>query len=114
MSRSEAFKLAWQIAKNGGYETKVAGVSFYNRPEALRRLTAYDPKDIHAYLVPENNEHDSNAIAVYVMVNGGKGTYRLGYVPKDETAIVRAFLGKEPELKITGGDIYGAKVRIAA
>jgi hypothetical protein len=35
-------------------------------------------------------------------------------VPKAETGIVKAFLGKVPELKIMDGDIRGAKVRIAA
>jgi len=115
MSRKEAFQTAWKIVKNGGYEIKVAGVSFYNRQEALRRLAQYDPKDIHTLLIPEyDNPYDSNAIAVQVLVNGSKNVYRLGYVPKTETAIARAFLGVEPELKVLDGDIRGAKVRIAA
>jgi len=115
MSRKEAFSIAWKIAKNGGYEVKVAGVSFYNRQEALRRLAQYDPKDIHAFLVPEfDNPYDSNAIAVQVLVNGSKNAYRLGYVPKAETAIQKAFLGAVPELIIIDGDIRGAKIKIAA
>jgi hypothetical protein len=115
VSRKEAFQTAWKIAKNGGLEIKVAGVSFYNRQEALRRLTQYESKHIHAFFVPEfDNQYDSNAIAVQVLVDGGKGVYRLGYVPKTETAIVKAFLGTAPELKVLDGDIRGAKVRIAA
>jgi hypothetical protein len=115
VSRNEAFTTAWQIVKNGGFEIKVAGVSFYNRQEALRRLTTYDPRNLHAFLVPEyENQYDANAIAVQVMVQGGKGVYRIGYVPKTETAIVKAFLGTVPELKVLDGDIRGAKVRIAA
>ena len=115
MSRSEAFKTAWKIAKNGGYEVKVAGVSFYNRQEALRRLAQYDSKDVHVFLVPEfDNPYDSNAIAVQVLVNGCKNVYRLGYVPRTETTIAKAFLGKEPELTIIDGDIKGAKIKIAA
>jgi hypothetical protein len=115
VSRKEAFHIAWKIAMNGGYEVRVAGVSFYNRQEALRRLAQYDPKDIHTVLVPEaDNSYDPNAIAVQVLVNGSRNIYRLGYVPRTETAIVKAFLGKEPELAIIDGDIKSARIRIAA
>jgi len=114
VSRKEAFQTAWKIAKNGGYEIKVSGVSFHNRQEALRRLALYEPKDVHVFLVPENNQYDSNAIAVQVLVNGSKNVYLLGYVPKTETAVARAFLGKEPELTIIDGDIRGARLRLAA
>jgi hypothetical protein len=115
VSRKEAFTTAWQIVKNGGLEIKVAGVSFYSRQEALRRLATYDPRDIRAFLVPEyENEYDANAIAVMVMAQGGKGVYRIGYAPKEETAIVKAFLGTVPEFKVLDGDIRGAKVRLAA
>jgi hypothetical protein len=79
VSRKEAFQAAWKIVKNGGYEIKVAGVSFYNRQEALRRLAAYDPKDVHAFLVPEfDNPYDANAIAVKVLVDGSRNVYRIG------------------------------------
>jgi hypothetical protein len=115
MSRKEAFQVALKIVKNGGYEVRVAGVSFYDRQEALKRLTAYEPKDIHAFLVPEfDNPYDANAIAVKVLVDGSRNVYRLGYVPKEETAVAKAFLGTAPELKVIGGDIYGAKVRLVA
>jgi hypothetical protein len=115
MSRKEAFQTAWKIVKAGGYEIKVVGVTFYNRQEALKRLATYDPKNIHTFFVPEHdNQYDSNAIAVKVLVDGSKNVYRLGYVPKGETAIVKAFLGTAPELKVLDGDICGAKIRIAA
>lgn len=115
VSRKEAFTTAWRIIKNGGYEVKVSGVSFQNRQEALRRLTTHDPQHIHAVLVPEfDNPYDSNAIAVQVMVDGGKGAYRIGYVPKTETAIVKTFLGTIPALEVFDGDICGAKVRLSA
>lgn len=115
VSRKDAFIQAWKIVKAGGYEVKVAGVSFDNRQEALKRLATYNPQDIHAVLVPEfDNPYDANAIAVQVMVDGQKGIYRLGYVPKTETAIVKAFLGTVPELKVIDGDLRGAKIRLAA
>jgi hypothetical protein len=113
VSRKEAFIYAWRIAKAGALRLPAAGVAFENRQEALRKLARYDPKDIHAVLVPENNTHDPNAIAVKVMVNGGKGLYKIGYVPKSETEIVRAFIGKVPQIQITGGDIYGARLSLA-
>jgi hypothetical protein len=114
VSRKEAFKEAWRIVKNGGFTVPVAGVTFHERQEALKRLAQYDPKDIHAVLVPEcDNPHDSNAIAVKVLVNGAKGIYRLGYIPRCETAAVKPFIGRVPELKILAGDIRGARIRIA-
>ena len=114
ISRKDAFAMAWRIVKEGGYETKVAGVSFENRQEALKRLASYNPQDIHAVLVPENNPYDPNAISVQVMVDNGKGVYKLGYVPKQETVIVKAFLGTVPEIRIIDGDIKGARLRLAA
>ena len=115
ISRKDAFLTAWKIIKNGGYEIKVAGVSFENRQEALKRLTTYRPEEIHTILVPEfDNPYDSNAISVQVLVNGSKNVYRIGYVPKEETAIVKAFIGKVPALKVLDGDIRGARLRLAA
>jgi hypothetical protein len=111
---SAAFVKAWQVVKAGGLELAVKGTSFGNRQEALKRLAFYDPKDIHTFLEPEpDNPYDSNAIAVQVLVNGAKATYRLGYVPKTETGIVKALLGTVPVLKVLNGDIRGARVRIA-
>jgi len=114
VTRKDAFIQAWKIIKAVGYEVKVAGVSFKNRQEALRRLNTYDPKDIHAVLVPENNPFDKNAISVQVMVDGQKGIYTLGYIPKQETVIVKAFLGTVPQLKVIDGDIRGARLILAA
>jgi hypothetical protein len=71
MSRKDAFLEAWKISKAGCLEVRLAGVSFLNRQEALKRLATYRPEDIHTYFVPEpDNPYDSNAIAVNVLVNG--------------------------------------------
>jgi hypothetical protein len=68
-------------------------VSFGNRQEALRRLARYNPADVRAVLVPEPaNPADPGAVAVMVGVQGGKGLYRLGYVPRN-LAPVAAALG---------------------
>jgi len=113
--RKEAFAAAWQIAKRGYYEIAIVGVTYGSRQEALRRLAGYDSESIIAVLVPEPDcEHDPDAIAVKVMVKGGKGIYTLGYVPRAETAIARAFLGRPPRLELVGGETKGARIRLAA
>ena len=113
--RKDAFTTAWAIVKSGGLEISVVGVSFGSRQEALSRLATYDPKDIIAVLVPEpDNRYDSEAISVKVMVNGGKGIYTLGYVPKTDIRLVKAFLGTAPELHLVGGETKGARLRLAA
>jgi len=113
--RKEAFAAAWSIVRSGGLEIGVAGVSFGSRQEALRKLAAYDPKDIIALLVPEPDcKHDPDAIAVKVMVNGGKGIYTLGYVPRAHAKVARAFLGAVPELRLVGGETKDARIRLAA
>jgi hypothetical protein len=114
VSRHDAFVQAWAIVKKGGLTLPVKGVVFGSRPEALRRLAAYRLEDVRAFLVPENNRYDHNAIAVMVGVQNGTGLYKLGYIPAGETAKVRPLLGKLPRLSIIGGgDCYGARVRLA-
>jgi hypothetical protein len=113
VSRHDAFIQAWAIVKSGAAEFKVAGVTFRNRQEALRRLATYRPQDIHTVLVPEENPYDPNAIAIRVMVNGARSIYHLGYIAREQTGIAKPFLGKVPELKILDGEIRGARIRLA-
>jgi len=113
MPKKEAFVRAWAIVRSGGLDLPVAGTYF--RQEAITRLFRYDPKDVLALLVPEPDcKHDPDAIAVKVMVNGGKGIYTLGYVPRTDTKIARAFLGSVPELRLIDGETKGARIRLAA
>jgi len=113
MTKKEAFSKAWPIVRSGGLELPVAGTYF--RQEAIVRLFRYDQKDILALLVPEpENKHDPEAIAVKVMVNGGKGIYTLGYIPRTDTKVVRAFLGRVPEIRLVDGETKGARIRLAA
>jgi len=115
MPRKETFAKAWAIAKNGWLEISVAGVSFGSRQEALRRLANYDPESVIALLVPEPDcEHDPGAIAVQVMLKGGKGIYTIGYIPRPYAAVARAFLGRVPRLELVGGETKGARIRLAA
>ena len=119
--RTAAFVQAWAIVKAGGLELTVKGVSFGNRQEALRRLAAYEPAQVKAVLVPEpTNPSDPVAVAVMVGIQGGKGLYRLGYVPRNLVPVVSALGGRLPALRVVSGSwgwprktTYGARVALA-
>jgi hypothetical protein len=121
VSRHDAFIQAWAIVKAGGLEVAVRGVSFGTRQEALRRLAAYNPADVRAVLVPEpENQADPAAVAVMVGVQGGRGLYRLGYVPHNLAPVVAALGGRLPALRVVSGSwgranktTYGARVALA-
>jgi hypothetical protein len=120
-NKSAAFVMAWAIVKAGGIELAVKGVSFGNRQEALKRLVAYKPDQVMAVLVPEpTNPVDPAAVAVMVGVQGGKGLFRLGYVPRAWAAVAAAMAAKLPALRIMSGTwgwsgktTYGARVALA-
>ena len=123
--RSAAFIRAWAIVKAGGLELAVKGVTFGNRQEALKRLAAYNPDQLKAVLVPEpENKHDPAAVAVLVGVNGGKGLFRLGYVPREMASVLAAMRGTHalqfPALRVVSGTwgwsgktTFGARVTLA-
>jgi hypothetical protein len=124
-NKSAAFVKAWAIVKAGGLELAVKGTSFGNRQEALKRLAAYAPDQIRAVLVPEpENPVDHNAVVVLVGVNGGKGLFRLGYVPREICPVVDALRGNNslqfPALRVVSGTwgrtyktTFGARVALA-
>jgi hypothetical protein len=119
--RSAAFKKAWAIVKANGIEMAVKGTSFGNRQEALKRLAAYNPAMVRAVLVPEpENKQDPAAVAVMVGVQGGKGLFRLGYIPRDMTAVAAVLGSKLPALRVVCGAwgfsnqvTFGARVALA-
>jgi hypothetical protein len=114
MDRKDAFIQAWVIVKAGGLELAVRGVSFGSRQEALKRLSRYAPDQVRAVLVPEpENPADPAAVAVMVGVQGGRGLYRLGYVPRNLTPVVAALRGRLPTLRLLDGDIRGARLALA-
>ena len=113
MDRTDAFKKALHIVLAGSLEVCVVGVTFENRQEALRRLAGYNPADVRAVIVPENdNPVDTNALAVMVGVQGGRGLYKLGYVPATQTSIVKALLGRLAAIQVLTGDIFGARLSV--
>jgi hypothetical protein len=113
--RRAAFVQAWAIVKAGGLELAVRGVSFGNRQEALRRLARYNPADVRTLLVPEpSNPADPGAVAVMVGVQGGRGLYRLGYVPRTLAPVVSALRGQLPRLRLVEGEnSRGARLALA-
>jgi hypothetical protein len=113
--RQAAFVEAWAVVKAGGLELAVRGVSFGNRQEALKRLAAYNPADVRALLVPEpSNPADPAAVAVMVGVQGGRGLYRLGYMPRTLAPVVAALGGQLPRLRLVEGEhSRGARVSLA-
>jgi len=123
--KSAAFVKAWAIVRAGGLELAVKGTSFANRQEALKRLAAYAPDQIRAVLVPEpSNPADPAAVAVLVGVNGGKGLFKMGYVPRELCAVVDALQGNRtlqfPALRVVSGTwgwsgktTFGARVALA-
>ena len=118
--RTAAFIKAWAIVKAGGLELAVKGTSFANRQEALKRLATYAPEQIMAVLVPEpTNPQDPTALAVMVGIQGGKGLFKLGYVPRNLTTAVSALGGQLPAVRVVSGTwgwynktTYGARVAL--
>jgi hypothetical protein len=89
-------------------------VSFGNRQEALRRLAAYAPDRVRAFIVPEpENPVDPAALAVMVGVQNGKGLYRLGYVPRALVPAAAALGGRMAAVRVVSGDLMGARVALA-
>ncbi|GHV78738.1 hypothetical protein AGMMS49944_05290 [Spirochaetia bacterium] len=102
--RKAAFVEAWAIVKAQCLTLPVRGVTQGTRQEALRRLESYRAEQVKAFIVPEpENPVDPAALAVMVMVNGGRGVYRLGYVPRNQTATVKALGQKTASLRVVSG-----------
>jgi hypothetical protein len=111
--RKAAFVQAWIIVKAGGLTLPVRGVSFGSRQEAIRRLSRYNPADVRAVLVPEpTNIYDPHAVAVMVEINGGRGLYKIGYIPAAMTAAV-SVLHTLPAVQVTGDTVHGLRLHFA-
>jgi hypothetical protein len=115
---SRAFKKAWAIIKGKTIQSKVAGVSFGNTQKALVKLTRYNPKEISVNLARENNEHDSNAVAVTVSVNNSKA-YQIGFLPRELAQYIAKLMDSGIVLTsvfkgVTGGGdyTYGALIEL--
>jgi hypothetical protein len=114
-NRSDAFKLAWQLAKV--MESPVAGVSFGKRPLALERLTFYRKEDISITLEREaHNPYDASAVQVWASVTG-KGCYCIGYIPANLSKFLSPLLTTvTATMKIIVGGYglnYGMRLQLA-
>ena len=104
---SQAFKMAWRLAKCRAV-VKVAGVSKYSRQKALEHLRKYSADSVQVSLTREqSNIYDHNAIAVFVSVNGSKA-YKMGYLQAAVAALLSGVIDNITEIKagvqaITGG-----------
>ena len=107
-SRAQALKTAWQMVKQGKFYTKVRGVTFGKRQQALARLRNYGPDEIIIHLVRDlGNEADPNAVAIVVEVIG-KGSYQLGYLKKENAQVIAPLL----EQFFNNGPVVHIRLRI--
>lgn len=87
-NRANAMVKAWVLVKLPNICTKVAGVTYGKRQQAIEHLTHYRPENIRISLYRDNaNAYDRNAIAVIATVKG-KGSYTMGYLPKALAAFI--------------------------
>jgi len=111
MDRHDAFVKAWAIVKARGLELAVKGTSFGNRQEALKRLSAYAPDQVRAFVVPEpENAADRKAARVMVGVQNGRGLYCMGYLPAEYAPAAASLRAKG--LRVVDGDIRGARLAL--
>lgn len=74
-NRANAMVKAWVLVKMQSVSTKVSGVTYCKRQQAIEHLTHYRTKDIRISLCRDRaNAFDSNAIAVIAAVRN-KGAY---------------------------------------
>ena len=121
-SRSEAMRQAWRIAKLPDITVKVKGTaSAPLRQTALEHLPRYSPEDVSFKIAADvNNPVDKNAVAVIAGVKN-KGSFLIGYLPKELAANISPFLTSGVKLyttgTVTGGYEpymnYGARITIA-
>lgn len=107
LKRSAAFVKAWGIVKTATLQVKVAGVSFGNRQEALKRLKQYEAENINISLEREaTNEYDNNAIAIIATVKD-KGSYKMGYIPKTLSKLISPLIDYGKAVNATFKEVVG-------
>jgi hypothetical protein len=110
--RRAAFVEAWAIVKAGGLELAVRGVSFGRRPEALTRLASYSPAQVRAFIVPKpENPADPAALKIMAGVQGGRGYFCMGYIPREAVPVVAA-LRTLPAVRVVGDTVKGLRFAV--
>ncbi|GHT94249.1 hypothetical protein FACS1894141_0560 [Spirochaetia bacterium] len=111
--RKAAFETAWAMVKAQGLEVRAAGTSFGRRPDALSRLARYSPADVRVVIVPEvDNPVDPAALKIMAGVQGGRGLYCVGYVPRSAIPAV-GVLHTLPAVEVVEGTTKGLRLRFA-
>lgn len=87
-NRANAMAKAWVLVKMQSVSTKVSGVTYGKRQQAIEHLSHYRHEDIRISLYRDRtNTYDSNAVAVIATVRN-KGAYTMGYLPKVLAAFI--------------------------
>lgn len=109
LTRPQALKTAWRMAKQGEFYSKAVGVSFGLRQTALMRLKRwYRLEQISVRLVHEaDNRYDRDAVAVQVSVNGGRA-FTVGYLPRQAAQLWARVVDRQQvtagSVQVTGGN----------
>ena len=121
VKRSDAFKRAWQAAKQGIIE-KVVGVKYSNRQSILAQLDQCRKSDIKICVERDRgNPWDENAISVFASLIGNDQRVRVGYLNSKNAAIWANLMDQGVRVstvlqEIVGGwdyDIaYGMRIRL--
>jgi ADP-ribosylglycohydrolase len=97
-NRANAMVKAWVLVKLHSVSTKVSGVTYGKRQQAIEHLTHYHPENIRISLYRDRtNAYDNNAIAVIATVKG-KGSYTMGYLPKALAAFIAPLMDKGKQI----------------
>lgn len=103
-NRANAMVKAWVLVKMQSVSTKVSGVTYGKRQQAIEHLSHYRPEDIRISLYRDRtNTYDSNAVAVIATVRN-KGAYTMGYLPKALAAFIAPLMdtGRTVKSRLAG------------
>lgn len=89
---------------------KLAGTTFGRRPDYIKyvkKAKRLNKKIWFSFRREKNNPNDNNAISVIAHVKEDGTHYRIGYVPKTESARLARHIDNGEKLYIYTGVIYG-------
>lgn len=87
---SVSLRWAWKMVRSD-MTTRIAGVTFGKRQEALKHLGWYAKRRKVFTLQHVDNEHDENAVAVIATVIG-KGSAQVGFIPRQVAKMIAPLL----------------------
>ena len=89
------------------FSSHVVGTTFHeNAQEIIKLLKRVRPSNIILILTREpDNEHDENAVAIYVTIKGSSRKHKLGYFPMEGSELIAYVLDNPNEYSIKLGNI---------